>query len=1201
MSRRPRPRSFASAVVLVLAIALAVPAAALATPRVSSGPAPQRLGAMARPQLPSGAHVLGALAPATRLTVGVALAPRDPAALSAFAAAVSNRHSPLFRHYLARGRFAQRFGPLASTVSNLERYLRGAGLVVVGLAANHLMLTVRGPAARFERAFHVQLASVRLRGGALGRTTLGALRLPGDLARGIAAVVGLDDLAAPHGLAVPRSQLRRPTQLGLGRSFSQRPHGIAGAASACPAASGATQGPYGGITDDQVAQAYGADGLYSQGDLASGQNVAIFELEPFAMSDLQAFDECYFGADHSSQVKVIPIDGGSGAGPGSGEAILDVETVSALAPAAHLSVYEAPQTTYGALDEYNAIVAADASQVVSTSWGICEQVALAQSPGQVAAENYVFEQAAAQGQTVFAASGDTGTDDCRNLPPSKPLVAVDDPASQPYVVGVGGTTAISVTQPPAQQAWNDGDAGGAGGGGISTLWSATPWQRAASAGKTNATTCAAASGEVCRTVPDVSAFADEYRGLTIYYGSSIPNPYALSGNEGAWGTIGGTSMAAPMWAALLAEINASSTCTGNVSTAKGVGFAAPLLYDVAANPTDYAAGFSDVTAGNNDILNNASGKYAAGTGYDLATGLGSPELTAPQGVPGPGLADSLCTAAQGGTTATVSSVSPTSGAVAGGTPFTITGTGFYSNGSPDVHAVNFGTSSAASFTVVSNTEITGTTAPDTDTSNPALAKLSSKTGTVLVTVTTNDGSVARGPAYHYQSQSSSKVLPVVLQVGPSGGVAGGGNKVDVYGSGFLAATRVTFGGVASPSFKILSDDQIVATAPPDTHVHCSIADAKTLGLCQSEVQVLGPGGASAAATILKPYTGFVFGNGLGLISVPKGCKCEAYPSVSEYDYVTKLYVSKLVGQSGGAYEPDPYGGDGLALVGTGFNVLTANWVQVGHGSATSSPAIGSIYLFNASGTAIQLSSPGDPAQLDTTNAQPVALATVAGLSNVKYLTFGPVQQVDSVSTEVAPSAGGETIVLHGGGFVKVQEIGWSPDGVQAGSAPPVDQFGNFTVDSATQITLKSPSLVPGSYQLYVCGQYGCGGSGLSDPLARDTVSVNYPGQAVVTSAELTGKEPNGSVAGGTTFEIQGSNFGPLNQLSVEFFNLFDEEVSTSTISAGPAPTDPGATESILVTSPPALGGYAGLDALVVTGADGSSPINAAAVFDYTSP
>ena len=97
---------------------------------------------------------------------------------------------------------------------------------------------------------------------------------------------------------------------------------------------------------------------------------------------------------------------------------------------------------------------------------------------------------------------------------------------------------------------------------------------------------------------------------------------------------GGTSSAAPLWAGMLADINASATCATQSATANGVGFASPLLYAVASVPSQYAASFNDITVGNNDIYGLDNGKvFPATKGYDLTTGLGTPELTGPGGTP----------------------------------------------------------------------------------------------------------------------------------------------------------------------------------------------------------------------------------------------------------------------------------------------------------------------------------------------------------------------------------------------------------------------------------------------------------------------------------------------------------------------------------------------------------------------------------------
>ena len=260
-----------------------------------------------------------------------------------------------------------------------------------------------------------------------------------------------------------------------------------------------------GWTEADLAQAYGLTGLYGKGDLASGQTIGIFELEPFLMSDVASFDRCIFGESHTSQISVQKLDGFSLSGPGEGEAALDVEEISAMAPAADIVVYEAPNTTFGALDEYATMIAQDKANIISTSWGECEQALALGAPDSTELENTLFEEAATQGQTFFASAGDDGSDDCANTPfssgsPVAPYLSVDDPGAQPYVVSVGGTSLVSDRQPlgpNSETVWNDGENAGSGGGGLSELWSMPEWQ--ATSGVAGLATSGAAE------TPDVSA------------------------------------------------------------------------------------------------------------------------------------------------------------------------------------------------------------------------------------------------------------------------------------------------------------------------------------------------------------------------------------------------------------------------------------------------------------------------------------------------------------------------------------------------------------------------------------------------------------------------------------------------------------------------------------------------------------------------
>jgi hypothetical protein len=183
--------------------------------------------------------------------------------------------------------------------------------------------------------------------------------------------------------------------------------------------------------------------------------------------------------------------------------------------------------------------------------------------------------------------------------------SVDDPASQPYVTGVGGTHLSGSGSSLQESVWNSG--GGAGGGGLSAHWSTPSFQSGIPAA-------------THRAVPDVSALADPYSGYPLLY-TQLDKSQPNYGYE-VVGISGGTSGAAPVWAAVIAQANAANPCL--VGRA---GYLNPLLYKAS-----YGTAFRDVVSGNNDIA-DAAGTYSATTGYDLATGLGAPKA---------GLGASLC-------------------------------------------------------------------------------------------------------------------------------------------------------------------------------------------------------------------------------------------------------------------------------------------------------------------------------------------------------------------------------------------------------------------------------------------------------------------------------------------------------------------------------------------------------------------------------
>ena len=208
---------------------------------------------------------------------------------------------------------------------------------------------------------------------------------------------------------------------------------------------------------------------------------------------------------------------------------------------------------------------------------------------------------------VWVTDQTSGGDVLQNL-----NLAVSDPASQPYVTAVGGTSLGHGTQtlgpPPTEQAWNDAlyFSEGAGGGGISKTFTMPAYQQAlGTVSGSSGTPCANAGGD-CREVPDVSADADPSSGYVIYDSVNGLN----------WSALGGTSGAAPLWAAVVAVV---ASANGNTA---GYGALNPALYQLAQqSPGTY---LNDVTTGNNDYNATDGGQFPAMPGYDMATGLGTP-------------------------------------------------------------------------------------------------------------------------------------------------------------------------------------------------------------------------------------------------------------------------------------------------------------------------------------------------------------------------------------------------------------------------------------------------------------------------------------------------------------------------------------------------------------------------------------------------
>jgi hypothetical protein len=573
--------------------------------------------------------VLGALPDAAALHVTVALKPRDPAALAAYATGVSTPGSSSFHDYLSVAQFAQRFGATAQQVAAVRASLRAHGLSPGPATPNGLAIPVASTAGTLARAFSTGFQRVALPDGRKAFANARAPLLDAGIAGLLEGVIGLDDLAVPQPQAIPRAGAAGAAgaaaraagaRTGTGSARTAGPtstsaHVATGGPQPCPTAASAAASLPITYTADQIASAYGFGSLYGAGDEGAGQTIAVYELEASIPSDITAYEQCY--GISGATVSYVKVDGGPAPLDVSNsdglETSLDVESVLGLAPKANVIVYQGPDSVSnapgaGAFDTYNQIVSQDKANVIATSWGVCEPD---EGSADARAEYFLFLEAAAQGETVVSASGDSGSADCFSSDNSKSL-AVDDPSSQPFVTSVGGTS-LTLGPPRNETVWND--TAGATGGGISSLWPMPAYQSSAPTAlhvinpSSSPTPCSAPSGD-CREVPDVAGDADPETGVLVYWDGN-----GSASDAGGWDGFGGTSATAPIWAALLALTNASSACAGSP-----IGFANPALYRAAASA--YSANFNDVLSGTNNLA--GAGPYPAGSGYDMATGLGTP-------------------------------------------------------------------------------------------------------------------------------------------------------------------------------------------------------------------------------------------------------------------------------------------------------------------------------------------------------------------------------------------------------------------------------------------------------------------------------------------------------------------------------------------------------------------------------------------------
>jgi len=592
-----------------------------------------------------------------QMTVTVALSPRNTQQRDHFISSLYTPGSPYYLEFMSPGDFRKEFGPTSATVGAVTHELQSAGLTVTQTATS--LLRVSGTAAQLEHAFGVELHAFEVSASPAGpsyrfRAPLAPPHLAGAMSGSVRAVLGLDT----------RAHLRPHLQQPLWQSLRQ----------SLPANAAKTLNAPGKWTVADYAKYYDVEPLYKLGLSGRGQTLAILTFASFTPSDAYRYWSAVGVKAKANRITEIPIDGGSGPpsdAAGSDETTIDVEQAGGLAPGADILVYEGPNSEQGFIDVFAAAIDANRADTVSISWGewegldtnnpvigsgeVVNPVSGAQSSVLTALDD-LLAQAAAQGQSFSASTGDYGAFDAANaLPlvpsPDQPLsfnavVSVDDPAVQRYITAVGGTTlpgtqvypgpAGPITIDVAQErAWGWSylqpvcDALGenaqqcgifpAGGGGGVSLYLPRPfYQSMLNSTATSATRqalfqvtpepaqelYALPAGFQGRNVPDLSTNADPQTGYVFYYTSS-------AAGFGIY-QAGGTSFGDP-------QLNGVTSLFVQAMHQR-VGLLTPSLYRIAAmHAHGMHAPYREISSGDNWYWN-------AHPGYNQATGLGAPDF-----------------------------------------------------------------------------------------------------------------------------------------------------------------------------------------------------------------------------------------------------------------------------------------------------------------------------------------------------------------------------------------------------------------------------------------------------------------------------------------------------------------------------------------------------------------------------------------------
>jgi subtilase family serine protease len=450
---------------------------------------------------------------------------------------------PLYRHFLKPGEFVTRFSPSTSEYQALVDFAKSRGFLVTATHANRTLLDVEAPVSAIQSTFHVIVRNFRRADGSDFYAPESEPSLDSNLP--LSQIGGLNNLhwARPLGTSIPLDH-------------------------ATPMA-GTGSGLIGTFVSRDLRAAYAAGSTLS----GTGQVLGLFEMDGYFAADIAKY--CSDTTITAVPLQNVLVDGFNGsAGPYNSEVALDIEVAMALAPGlSRMMVYEGPSsgdsvvTTEDVLDR---MASDDLAMQISSSWEAGPFL-----PADLTQLNQVYLQFAAQGQSFFQASGDSGA-----YISGDPMGILDQSQHaqlQNLTVTVVGGTQLTTNGPGGpwlgESSWRDISSGRSGGGGSSTDLPIPAYQQGISMATNMGST-------TMRNIPDVSMAA-----FNIF---TVLNNGAVSSSEG-------TSAAAPLWAAFTALVNqqASSQCGTTV------GFLNPALYLLAKGPS-YNLDFHDIKDGSTD-------------------------------------------------------------------------------------------------------------------------------------------------------------------------------------------------------------------------------------------------------------------------------------------------------------------------------------------------------------------------------------------------------------------------------------------------------------------------------------------------------------------------------------------------------------------------------------------------------------------------